>query len=124
MGRCHLFILPSFYEGLPLVLLEALASGCRIITTDLSGCRELLDAVDPDLVEFVELPVLQEIDRPDPHDLPLIEERLRTAIRSMVDRIRVSSSPDPQTIRQVIAPFTWEAVFRRAEASYEKVLNS
>ena len=67
LRRCHLFILPSFYEGLPLVLLEALASGCRIITTDLSGCRELLDAADPDLVEFVELPVLQEIDRPDPH---------------------------------------------------------
>jgi glycosyltransferase involved in cell wall biosynthesis len=29
MGRCHIFILPSFFEGLPLVLLEALASGCR-----------------------------------------------------------------------------------------------
>ena len=50
MGSCHIFILPSFYEGLPLVLLEALASGCRIITTDLPGCKELLGDADPDLV--------------------------------------------------------------------------
>jgi len=124
MGQCHLFILPSFYEGMPLVLLEALASGCRIITTDLSGCRELLDTADPDLVEFVELPPLKEIDRPYPQDLPLIEERLRTAIRSMVDRIHVASSPDPQAIRQLTASFTWEAVFRRMEASYRKVLSN
>ncbi len=43
MADCHVFILPSFFEGLPLVLLEAVASGCRIITTDLTGCLELLD---------------------------------------------------------------------------------
>lgn len=124
MGRCHLFILPSFYEGLPLVLLEALASGCRIITTDLTGCRELLDAADPDLVEFVELPILKEIDRPDPQDLPIIEERLRTAILSMVDRIRVSCSPDPQAIRLLTSSFSWKAVFRRVTASYRKVLSN
>jgi glycosyltransferase involved in cell wall biosynthesis len=124
MGRCHLFILPSFYEGLPLVLLEALASGCRIITTDLAGCRELLDAADPDLVEFVELPILKEIDRPNPQDLPIIEERLKSAILSMVDRIRVSCSPDPQAIRQFTSSFSWEAVFRRVTASYRKVLSS
>ncbi len=124
MGLCHLFILPSFYEGLPLVLLEALASGCRIITTDLVGCRELLDAAAPDLVEFVELPPLKEIDRPDPQDLPLIEARLRTAILSMAERIRVSCSPDPQAIRQITSSFSWKSVFRRVSASYRKVLSN
>lgn len=124
MGRCHLFILPSFYEGLPLVLLEALASGCRIISTDLTDCRELLGAADPDLVEFVELPLLKEIDRPDPQDLPIIEQRLRTAIRSMVDRIRLSCSPDQQTIRQITSSFSWQAVFRKVAASYGKVLGN
>ena len=124
MGQCHLFILPSFYEGLPLVLLEALASGCRIITTDLAGCRELLDAAGPDLVEFVGLPILKEIDRPDPQDMPVIEERLRTAILSMVDRITVTCSPDPEAIREITSKFSWEAVFRRVTASYRKVISS
>lgn len=124
MGRCHLFILPSFYEGLPLVLLEALASGCRIITTDLTGCRELLDAADPDLVEFVELPQLREIDRPDPQDLPVIEERLRTAIRAMVDRVHVSCSPDQQAVRKITSLFSWEAVFKGVTAAYQKALSN
>ncbi|BCP53917.1 glycosyl transferase [Kaistia sp. 32K] len=39
------FVLPSYYrEGLPRSILEALATGRAVITTDLPGCR---DAVDP-----------------------------------------------------------------------------
>ena len=38
----HILVLPSFYEGLPLVILEGLASGCRIVATDLPGNKEIL----------------------------------------------------------------------------------
>jgi glycosyltransferase involved in cell wall biosynthesis len=37
---CDIFILPSFYEGLPLVLIEALACGLRVVTTDLPGVKD------------------------------------------------------------------------------------
>lgn len=41
LAAAHAFVLPSYYrEGLPRTLLEALASGRPIITTDLPGCRE------------------------------------------------------------------------------------
>lgn len=41
MAGCHIFCLPSWYrEGLPKVLLEAMASQRVIITTDTVGCRE------------------------------------------------------------------------------------
>lgn len=33
-------VLPSYHEGMSNVLLEAAASGCIIITTDIPGCRE------------------------------------------------------------------------------------
>jgi L-malate glycosyltransferase len=38
----QLFILPSLYEGLPNVLLEALAAGVPVVATDLGGCREII----------------------------------------------------------------------------------
>ncbi len=124
MGSCHIFILPSFYEGLPLVLLEALASGCRIITADLSGCMEILGDADTDLVEFIKLPAMKQIDRPEPGDLPIVEMRLREAINSMIARVLVAPSPDPNNIQKITANFGWDAVFKRINLAYDKVLNN
>ncbi len=123
MERCHIFILPSFYEGLPLVLLEALASGCRIITTDLPGCKELLGDADADLVQFIKLPVMKQIDRPEPEDLAIVEKRLREAINSMVARVLVSPSPDPKNIQKITSRFGWKGVFGKINRAYDKVLS-
>ena len=123
MGRCHIFILPSFYEGLPLVLLEALASGCRIITTDLQGCRELLGKADPDLVEFVQLPELRTIDSPYPEDRPILEERLGEGVKRMIKRVQRMPSPDPNQIQTITSRFGWQSVFTRIERAYKKVLS-
>ena len=37
-----LFIHSSFYEGLPLTILEALSYGLPVITSDIPGCREMI----------------------------------------------------------------------------------
>jgi|SRR5699024_2036077 len=39
----HCTILPSYHEGMSNVLLESAACGRPIITTDISGCREVVD---------------------------------------------------------------------------------
>jgi len=36
--------LPSYREGLPVSLQEALASGLPVVTTDAPGCREIVDS--------------------------------------------------------------------------------
>lgn len=40
LARCHVFVLPSYREGMPRSTLEALATGRAVVTTDAPGCRE------------------------------------------------------------------------------------
>lgn len=49
--ECTAFVLPSYHEGTPKTVLEALASGRPAITTDAPGCREtVVDGVNGYLV--------------------------------------------------------------------------
>lgn len=38
-----IFVFPSHYEGLPTAILEAMASGLPIVTTSVSGCKDLIN---------------------------------------------------------------------------------
>ena len=42
-GRAHVYILPSYGEGMPRTVLEAMASGRAIVTTDTYGCRDTVE---------------------------------------------------------------------------------
>lgn len=46
LAACQLFVLSSRWEGMPNVLLEALASGLPCVATDVEGVRELLEPGD------------------------------------------------------------------------------
>lgn len=39
---CHIVCLPSYREGVPMALLEAMSCGKPIVTTDVPGCRDLI----------------------------------------------------------------------------------
>lgn len=50
LGACDVFVLPSYREGLPRAILEAMAMGKPVVTTDVPGCRE---TVVPDVNGFL-----------------------------------------------------------------------
>lgn len=43
LTSADLFVLPSLFEGLPLVILEAMAAGCAIVGTTVCGTREAIE---------------------------------------------------------------------------------
>jgi sugar transferase (PEP-CTERM/EpsH1 system associated) len=54
-------VLPSLFEGMPMVLLEAMASGCPVVATDVGGVRELIaHGVSGSVVEPKNAPKLGE----------------------------------------------------------------
>jgi glycosyltransferase involved in cell wall biosynthesis len=122
MGRCHLFVLPSFFEGVPLVLMEALACGCRLLTTDLPGVRDLLSPAEGRMIRFFNLPPLKNMDTPHERDEPDLEERLAMALKGVIKEILENSEPDAHLIESRSRPYTWNKVFARIESVYQSVI--
>ena len=56
----HLAVLPSYREGLPMSLLEAASCGRAIITTDVPGCREMINGQNGLLVPVKNAKLLAE----------------------------------------------------------------
>ena len=84
---CDIFVLPSFYEGLPLTLIEAMACGCLAVAADWTGVPEWIQQRVPDAaVEFVKLPHMQKLGEPVPEELPEFEKRLTEALCRQVNR--------------------------------------
>ena len=82
MRASQVFVLPSFYEGLPLVVVEALACGCKVVVSELPGLRLWIEENLPGApVWYVPLPRMQEVDEPVKRDLPAFERRLAQAIK-------------------------------------------
>lgn len=118
MRQSDIFVLPSFFEGLPLVLLEAMACGCRVVTTDLPGSRELFGESPPPMVRLVELPPLETVDRPFKADEPLLELRLSQALREAIADVTGGVDIDRDYVRRTTEPFGWAGIYARVEAVY------
>lgn len=119
MGRSHLFVLPSFYEGVPLVLMEALACGCRILATALPGTREILSPPDNDLISFLPLPPLETVDTPFEQDEPALEALLTEALERLILKSVSGPGPELALVRNKTRPYTWSRVFARINRVYE-----
>lgn len=112
-----IFILPSFYEGLPLVLIEALASGLKIVTTDLPGVKQWIGKKlnSSAIIQYVKLPKMEKIDVPCKEELPVFEERLKQSIEIQIGMLLEHKNMCEDWIYESIEKLSWSGVFEAME---------
>ena len=97
--------LPSYREGLPKALLEAASSGKPIVTTDVPGCREVVeDGINGFLVP--------------PQNIKMLAEKLQTLIADPELRINFGKAGR----KKVIHNFADEMILRQTLDLYEELL--
>ncbi len=105
------FVLPSYFEGLPLVLIEAMASGMIPVSTDLPGIRDWISANVPDHnIRFVPVPEMESIDRPTESGRESFVSDLYTVMKDVIKGISTGKLPAHQPDTGSI---TWDAVAAR-----------
>jgi glycosyltransferase involved in cell wall biosynthesis len=122
MKKCHIQVLPSFFEGLPLVIFEGLASGCRIITTNLSGFEEIFGKAKKDVIHLIPLPQLETIDRPYQNDEAMLANRLSQALVDMIAAVKKSPNFYDPHAENLAFSYTWQRIFERISRVYHEVL--
>ena len=80
-NQSDVFVLPSFFDGLPLTVIEALACGDRVVVTDLPGIRDWIESnTSGAFVRYVPMPKMQNTDEAVEESLPVFERNLADAL--------------------------------------------
>ena len=81
-----IFTLPSFFDAVPLTVLEALACGNKVVLTDLEGLEDFFKENTPaSPVFFVNLPVMQNQDEMREEDTAAFEMKLKENIKKAAE---------------------------------------
>ncbi|QKF83155.1 glycosyltransferase family 4 protein [Halarcobacter ebronensis] len=112
-----IFILPSFFEGLPLVVIEALASGAKVITTDLPGLDDFLGDELKELgaIRYIKMPRLKNLDTPFEEDIKEFENSIKRFIKEVSLEVISDKKYDIDKVIKLLEDKTWIGLFNRLE---------
>ena len=79
MRHKDIFILPSYFEGLGLIAVEALGSGLRVVATEIEGLIEFLgDKINnSEIIEYIAMPTIYDTDKAVEEEKPAQESNVR-----------------------------------------------
>ena len=111
LRRTDIFILPSYFEGLPLVLIEAMSSGAVPVSTDLPGIKSWINAnVGGSNAVFVPMPRMKSIDEPTDEGRAAFTGDLVSVLRDTMSAFTSGTLPGPLPDTSAI---TWDGLASR-----------
>ena len=107
LRNCDVLICPSWSEGMPTVILEAMASGCAIIATDVGAVSEQVDSSNGILIEPGNKPELK----------AAIERMIALPAEQLLEMKMAS-------IKRVEEKFLWDKVAELTIAEIKKIIEN
>lgn len=107
---CDIFIMPSFYEGLSLVTIEAIACGLKVVMNELENFIDFVgdDIVKSRNIEFVKMPKLYDTDKIEENDVEDYIQRLSIGLENQINNLYNNNFERDFTIK--ITKFSWENI--------------
>jgi glycosyltransferase involved in cell wall biosynthesis len=98
-----------------MVLVEALACGCKLVSTDLPGLRDSIAPTAGGALTTIQLPRLSDVDKPVGEDLPQFVENIARGISRALD----NSVPAPVDLTE----FGGTIAFKKTAAIWRELLS-
>ena len=117
MRHKDVFILPSYFEGLGLIAVEALGSGLRVVATEIEGLIEFLgDKINnSEIIEYIEMPTIYDTDKAVEEEKPAFVKRIVGALELMIERTR-ENREIPADLLEEVEHHSWK---KKIEIIYE-----
>lgn len=111
-----IFILPSYYEALGLVAIEALACGLFVTATEIEGLINLLgeNVNNSGIIEYVTLPRIYDVDKAYEEDKPAFVKRIAETLLRQMDKIELKPNIF-NSVKKEIAVHSWDAIILKIE---------
>ena len=116
MRHKDIFILPSYFEGLGLIAVEALGSGLRVVATEIEGLIEFLgDKINnSEIIEYIAMPTIYDTDKAVEEEKTAFVNRIVGALELMIERTR-EHREIPAELLEEIEHHSWK---RKIEIIY------
>ena len=117
MRHKDVFILPSYFEGLGLIAVEALGSGLRVVATEIEGLIEFLGEKinSSEIIEYIKMPTIYDTDKAVEEEKPAFINRIVEALELMIERTR-ENREIPVDLLEEIERHSWK---KKIEIIYE-----
>ncbi len=105
MNKASIYVLPSLYEGMPYVLLEAMACGTPVVGTDISGITDVINHLQTGLI----VP-------------PKNPEALADAIITLLEHESLRKKLSQNARELMVNNYSWNKVVEKVENVYSELI--